>query len=84
VNKRIFEAPGTFDKKGWLQIGFCGHQPDIADVYTSTGSLYLCSTGFLALGLPAAHPFWSDPAQPWTAVKVYSGAAVKKDHAIDY
>lgn len=84
VNKRIFEAPDTFDKKGWLQIGFCGHQPDIADVYTSTGSLYLCSTGFLALGLPAAHPFWSDPAQPWTAVKVYSGAAVKKDHAIDY
>lgn len=84
VNKRIFEAPGTFDKKGWLQIGFCGHQPDIADVYTSTGSLYLCSTGFLALGLPPAHPFWSAPAQPWTSVKVYSGAAVKKDHAIDY
>jgi hypothetical protein len=84
VNKRIFEVPGTFDKKGWLQIGFCGHQPEMADVYTSTGSLYLCSTGFLALGLPAANPFWSAPAQPWTSRKVYAGAPVKKDHAIDY
>jgi len=84
VNKRIFEVPGTFDKKGWLHIGFCGHQPEIADVYTSTGSLYLCSTGFLALGLPASHPFWSAPAQPWTNKKVYSGATVQKDHAIDY
>ncbi|MEZ2442208.1 DUF2264 domain-containing protein [Chitinophaga sp. RCC_12] len=84
VNKRIFEVPGTFDKKGWLQIGFCGHQPEIADTYTSTGSLYLCSTGFLALGLPYGSPFWSDPAQPWTSKKVYAGASVKKDHAIDY
>lgn len=84
VNKRIFETPGTFDKEGWLQIGFCGHQPEIADVYTSTGSLYLCTTGFLALGLPAQHPFWSAAAQPWTAKKAWSGAMVKKDHSIDY
>lgn len=84
VNKRIFEAPGTFDSKGWLQVGFCGHQPEIADVYTSTGSLYLCTTGFLALGLPALHPFWKDPAKPWTAKKAWDGAMVMKDHAIDY
>ena len=84
VNKRMFEAPGTFDKKGWLQIGFCGHQPEIADVYTSTGSLYLCTTGFLPLGLPASHPFWSAPPQPWTAKKAWSGQSVMKDHAINY
>lgn len=84
VNKRIFEAPGTFDQQGWLQIGFCGHQPEIADVYTSTGSLYLCTTGFLALGLPADDPFWSGAAQPWTAKKAWAGATVKKDHSIDY
>jgi hypothetical protein len=84
VNKRIFDTPGTFDKKGWLQIGFCGHQPEIADVYTSTGSLYLCTTGFLALGLPSHHPFWADAAQPWTAKKAWAGAMVKKDHSIDY
>jgi len=84
VNKRIFEAPGTFDRQDWLQIGFCGHQPEIADVYTSTGSLYLCTTGFLALGLPAHDPFWSGAAQPWTAKKAWAGATVKKDHSIDY
>ncbi|MGO4290134.1 DUF2264 domain-containing protein [Chitinophaga sp. RAB17] len=84
VNKRIFETPGTFDKKGWLQIGFCGHQPEIADVYTSTGSLYLCTTGFLALGLPMGDPFWMGPAQSWTAKKAWAGATVKKDHSIDY
>ncbi|PSL50263.1 hypothetical protein CLV51_1011607 [Chitinophaga niastensis] len=84
VNKRIFETPGTFDKNGWLQIGFCGHQPEIADVYTSTGSLYLCTTGFLALGLPGTHPFWAAPAQQWTAQKAWGGGKVAKDHAIDY
>jgi hypothetical protein len=84
VNKRIFEAPGTFDQQGWLQIGFCGHQPEIADIYTSTGSLYLCTTGFLALGLPPDDPFWSGNAQPWTAKKAWAGAKVKKDHSIDY
>lgn len=82
VMKRIFEAAGTFDKKGWLQLGFCGHQPEIADVYTSTGSLYLCTTGFLALGLPADHTFWTAAPEEWTAQKAWSGKAVKKDHAL--
>jgi len=84
VNKRLFEAPGTFDKNGWLQLGVCGHQPSLADVYTSTGSLYLCTTGFLALGLPAAHPFWAAPAASWTSKKVWSGEQVEKDHAINF
>lgn len=84
VNKRLFEAPGTFDKNGWLQLGVCGHQPSLADVYTSTGSLYLCTTGFLALGLPAAHPFWAAPAASWTSKKVWNGEQVEKDHAIGF
>jgi len=46
VMKKMFEAPGTFDPNGWLQLGFCGHQPEMADTYTSTGSLYLCAPGF--------------------------------------
>jgi hypothetical protein len=83
VMKNIFEAPGNFDKEGWLQLGFCGHQPEIADVYTSTGSLYLCTTGFLALGLPPGHLFWTAEPQDWTAKKVWKGRPVGKDHAID-
>jgi hypothetical protein len=61
VIQRLLRAPGTFDAAGWLQIGFCGAQPEIGERYISTGSLYLCSTVFLPLGLPAPDPFWSDP-----------------------
>ena len=53
VVTRTIDAPGTFDRDGWLQIGFCGHQPGIGETYISTGSLYLCSVAFLPLGLAA-------------------------------
>ncbi len=82
VIRRMIEAPGTFDEKGWLTIGFCGHQPDIAEYYISTGSLYLCSVGLLPLGLPASDPFWADEAEPWTSQRVWSGDDVKADHAL--
>src|SRR5690606_17596743 len=29
VIKRQVEMPGTFDDKGWLRIGFAGHQPSV-------------------------------------------------------
>ncbi|HEY3370988.1 MAG TPA: DUF2264 domain-containing protein, partial [Prolixibacteraceae bacterium] len=63
VIQKMIEAPGVFDSKGWLTIGFFGHQPDIAESYISTGSLYLCSVGLLPLGLPATDPFWTDAPQ---------------------
>lgn len=82
VIHRTLDAPGTFDAKGWLQIGLCGHQPGIGETYISTGSLYLCTVGFLPLGLPAADAFWSSPPADWTAKKIWSGTDVKADHAI--
>lgn len=82
VIRRTLEARGTFDAQGWLQIGLCGHQPGIGEGYISTGSLYLCSTAFLPLGLPPTHPFWAEPAQDWTARKIWSGQDVKTDHAL--
>lgn len=82
VIRRMIEAPGTFDARGWLTIGFCGHQPGIAESYISTGSLYLCSVGMLPLGLPPADPFWSGPAKPWTQQKAWSGQDVPADHAL--
>ena len=36
---------------------------NVADWYTNNGSLYMTSLAFLPLGLPAAHPFWTDAAQ---------------------
>lgn len=67
VMRRMMQAPGTFDDKGWLTLGFYGHQPSIAEDYISTGSCYLCSTAWLPLGLPATDAFWSGPAVLWTA-----------------
>ncbi len=82
VIRKMIEMPETFDKNGWLTIGFCGHQPDIAETYISTGSLYLCSVGLLALGLPPEAPFWANKAEEWTQVKIWKGLNIKADHAI--
>jgi hypothetical protein len=82
VIKRSIEAPGTFDDRGWLTIGLCGHQPSIGESYISTGRLYLCSAGLLPLGLPREDPFWSGPARKWTSQRVYGGEDVAADHAI--
>ncbi|MBV8707663.1 MAG: DUF2264 domain-containing protein, partial [Acidobacteriaceae bacterium] len=82
VIRRTIEAPGTFDDQGWLQVGFCGHQPAIAEPYISTGSLYLCSVAFAPLGLSSTDAFWSGPSKPWSAQKVWSGQDVPADHAI--
>ena len=82
VIRRMIEAPGTFDANGWLQIGFCGHQPALGETYISTGSLYLCSAGLLPLGLPPTDEFWSAPPAKWTAQKLWSGENLPADHAM--
>ena len=82
VMSRMNAAPGTFDDRGWLTIGFAGHHPSIGESYISTGSLYLCSAGWLPLGLPSTDDFWSSPAQPWTQKKAWSGVDIETDHAI--
>lgn len=83
VLKKTMDAPNTFNKESWLNIGLYGSQPDLADLYITTGSLYICSEIFLPLGLPDSDEFWSAPAEPWTAVKVWSGQNVAADHAVD-
>jgi len=80
--KKSMDAPGTFDKYGWLTIGFCGHQPEVGESYISTGSLYLCTTGFLPLGLSPSDEFWTTPAQDWTSKKAYSGGSFPIDKAL--
>ncbi len=83
VLKKTLDAPGTYNKDGWLSIGLYGPQPALADFYITTGSLYICATIFLPLGLPGTDEFWSSPAEPWTAIKVWSGQNVAADHAVD-
>ena len=82
VIRKLIEAPGTFDADGWLQIGFCGHQPALGDKYVSTGSLYLCSAGLLPLGLPPTDEFWNAPAARWTQQKIWAGENLPANHAL--
>ncbi|MDO5980165.1 DUF2264 domain-containing protein [Flavivirga spongiicola] len=80
VLKKLQNAKGLYDKNGWLQIGVFGHQPDMAEPYISTGSLYLTSLGFLSLGLPEHHSFWTAAPEDWTSVKIWGGnPSVKRD-----
>ncbi|KEO74125.1 DUF2264 domain-containing protein [Anditalea andensis] len=79
---RHLEASDMFDKGGWLTLGFYGHQPEIAEPYISTGSLYLCSQVFLPLGLSPEAPFWSLPAAEWTQKKIWGGKTPIIDKAI--
>jgi len=83
VIRRLTEAPGTFDSNGWLQIGFCGHQPAIGEPYISTGSLYLTMCGLLALGLAPDDEFWSAPSQDWTAKRAFGCQDVPFDLSLE-
>lgn len=80
VMHRMFDGKENFNEKGFLTIGFTGRQPNIADWYTNNGSLYMTSLSFLPLGLPPAHPFWTDAPQPWTSCKAWGGDPFPKDH----
>lgn len=82
VLKNIFKLPKNFDANGWLRVGFTGEQINMSESYINTGSLYLCASGFLPLGLSPSHPFWSAPFTEWTNLKAWNGTDVGADHAL--
>lgn len=83
VIRRIMHYPGTLNENGWLQPGIYGYQPELAESYINTGSLYLCAAVFLPLGLPPADPFWSGEDMKWTARRIADGENVMRDHALE-
>lgn len=84
VHRNMYEGNQNFDTNGWLVLGFNGHQPEIADVYTSTGSLYMATLSFLPLGLPADNKFWTDAPADWTTKKAWKGESIRKDYKVEY
>ena len=82
VMRRMLDAPETYDDGGWLSMGFCGVQKGAGEYYLCTGSMYLASTIFLPLGLPAGDSFWTTPAADWTTKKAWGGMPFPGDHSI--
>lgn len=83
VLHKMYDHNKNFNKEGFLELGFYGHQPNIADAYTNTGSLYIASQIFLPLGLPAEHDFWTAPAQNWTQLRAWSGEDFPRDDLLE-
>lgn len=82
VIKKTMSSPTMFDRNGWLRPGVMGYQPDLAEPYINSGSLYLCCAVFLALGLERNDRFWSASDRDWTARKVWKGEMMTRDQAI--
>ena len=84
VLRNLFEGNQNFANGGWLITGLNGHQTEIAENDINTGSLYLCCSVFLPLGLDSNDPFWSDDFAEWTSLKAWNGRAVGSDQPIDF
>ena len=81
--KNTFLNDDNFDKNGFLNIGFSSYQPELADSYSNTGSLYFSLLIFIPLGLPIEHIFWSDADKEWTQKRVWtSKGIIKRDKNI--
>jgi hypothetical protein len=84
VHEATWTPPGNFTPKGFLTLGFSGHQPGLADVYSDSGSMYIATESFLALGLPENDSYWTSPAQAWTQKKAYSQQPFPKDGYVHF
>jgi hypothetical protein len=84
AQRAIFRFPSNFDDKGFLTLGFTGHQPKLADWYSNAGSMYLVAESLIALGLPAGDSYWTSPTLPWTSKKAFSGQEFPKDYYVEY
>lgn len=83
VHKAIFTNPSNFTEKGFLTIGFAGHQPELGDWYSNSGSMYITTEGLLALGLAPSDSFWTLPAQDWTQKKAFQNIKFPKDYHLE-
>ncbi len=84
VLKCQFKGNNNFDSAGWLIVGLNGSQIDISETNINTGSLYMCCSIFLALGLDFNDQFWTDSSTQWTSLKAWNGHQILPDQAIDF
>lgn len=78
VISATLEHPDTFEG-GWLTIGLYGKQQGLAEPYINHGSVYMCTTAFLPLGLSSSSAFWMDADEPTTWEQITNGKDVQRD-----
>lgn len=84
VLKKQFGDNRNFNNDGWLIVGLQGSQMDISEIDINTGSLYMCCSVFLTLGLPEDNLFWTAPFAEWTTLQAWNGNQIQKDQSIDF
>lgn len=84
VLQKQFSGNQNFNSNGWLICGFNGSQLEFCENNIGTGSIYLCCTVFLPLGLNADDVFWSAPYEEWSSLKAWSGHQIETDQPINF
>jgi len=84
AQRAVFGFASNFDAKGYLTIGFTGHQPKLGDWYSNAGSMYIASESLIPLGLAAGDSYWDSPALGWTSRKAFAGQDFPKDYYVDF
>ena len=84
VLQRQFSNNANFTSDGWLLVGLTGSQMDISENDINTGSLYMCCSVFLALGLSFNDVFWNSPSAPWSSLKAWNGQNIQPDQSINF
>ena len=84
VIRKQFGENQNFNNDGWLIVGLQGSQMDISESDINTGSVYMCCSIFLTLGLPEDDPFWTEPFAEWTTLQAWNGNQIQKDQSIDF
>lgn len=67
---------------GLLRPGLFNFDPQLAEIYISTASLYLCTWAFIPLGLGKDHEFWANEKGHTTAEKLKSSQVLEIDQAL--
>lgn len=84
VLRKLFDGNQNFTKDNWLVSGLNGRQSDISEIDINTGSLYMCCSVFLPLGLDSNDPFWANEFCEWTSLKAWNGHVTETDQSIDF
>lgn len=84
VHEAIFSNPTNFTEDGFFRIGFAGANLALGDWYSNSGSMYITTASFLALGLPSTDSFWTSPKEDWTQKLAFSGQPFPKDYPVSY